>query len=295
MRELPPLNAVKVFEVVARYMSISQAAEELGVTHSNVSKHVKTLEEYFGKNLFLREGRTVRATPEAMTFYEEVRAILDRLSIASSAFSARGQQKSLTLNATPSFALRWLIPNTSDFQIDANHELKVATSTSDTIQGLSDDYDLIFRRAHMTQRDHVCRRVLEDHQTPLLSPALMDAHDIKTPADLAKLPLLHMRSRPKAWHDWFELHAPDFDGSLDGMTYDHFFLTFQAAAAGQGVAIGSKVLVQDDLKDGSLVAPFPDLVLEGDGFHVLYRRSLAEEPIGKKFLEYLSAITQMRP
>ncbi len=295
MRQLPPLNAVKTFEVVARHMSVTMAAEELCVSHSSVSKHIKTLEDYFGKKLFLREGRSVRGTPDSIRYFEEVRTLLDRLSVASEVFSARGQQKALRINATPSFALRWLIPKTAEFQMaHPTISLKISTSTSDAIQGLSGDYDLIFRRSHMAERDHHCLRILGDHQTPLLAPSLLKEHSIKEPADIAQLPVLHMRSRPKAWQKWFELHAPEYDGSLDGTIFDHFFLSFQAAATGHGVAIGSKSLVEEDIAEGRLVAPFPDLVLEEDGFHVLYRRDLRDEPIGKLFLNWLSQTTGMR-
>lgn len=72
-----------------------------------------------------------------------------------------------------------------------------------------------------------------------------------------------------------------------GPTFDHFFLSIQAALTGYGVAIGPKALVEDDLKAGRLIAPFPDRSLEGPGFHVLYRRQLLDDPAGEAVIEWL--------
>ena len=44
-RDLPPLNALRAFEATARLNSVSQAAEQLHVTHGAVSRQLKVLEE----------------------------------------------------------------------------------------------------------------------------------------------------------------------------------------------------------------------------------------------------------
>ncbi|MGE0047220.1 MAG: LysR family transcriptional regulator, partial [Hyphomonadaceae bacterium] len=56
-RRLPPLNALRAFEAVARHLSITGAAEELGVTPGAVSLSVKALEEYLGRQLMSRTPR----------------------------------------------------------------------------------------------------------------------------------------------------------------------------------------------------------------------------------------------
>ena len=42
-RELPPLNALRAFEVAARLQSVSLAADELHVTHGAVSRQIRAL------------------------------------------------------------------------------------------------------------------------------------------------------------------------------------------------------------------------------------------------------------
>ena len=78
MRRLPPLNALRVFEVAARTESFADAAAELGVTHGAVSRHMATLEGWLGRSLFTRKGRRRVATPMARVFAAEVGLAFDR-------------------------------------------------------------------------------------------------------------------------------------------------------------------------------------------------------------------------
>ena len=54
-----PLNALRVFEAVARLGSFTKAGEELGMTQTAVSYQVKLLEENIGEPLFLRRPRQI--------------------------------------------------------------------------------------------------------------------------------------------------------------------------------------------------------------------------------------------
>ncbi len=66
--QLPPLNAVRAFAVAARHQSFRLAAEELHVSHSAVSRHIKLLEEYLGVLLFERRIRQSVLTPAGQRF-----------------------------------------------------------------------------------------------------------------------------------------------------------------------------------------------------------------------------------
>lgn len=54
MRRLPPLNALQIFETVARHRSFTRAAEHLCLTQGAISRQILALEEYFGFPLFIR-------------------------------------------------------------------------------------------------------------------------------------------------------------------------------------------------------------------------------------------------
>ena len=51
LRRLPPLNAVRAFDAVARHGSVTGAARELCVTQGAVSRHVTALESWLGHSV----------------------------------------------------------------------------------------------------------------------------------------------------------------------------------------------------------------------------------------------------
>lgn len=290
MRRLPPLRALRTFEAAARLASVTAAAEELNVSHSAVSQLIKQLEEYFGQKLFRRSGRGIEPTPEAAAYLEDVKACLDRIAIASEQLTQRSRGRVLKVNATPSFAMRWLIPQSAAFQLDnPSIELRISTSTSDGIEHLSDPVDFIIRRDVMARTNHVCRRFLDDVSTAVVSPSLLARQQLRDPRDLLKVPLLHLRSRPDAWRRWFTMSDVDTPDAIAGPFFDHFFLSLQAAINGLGAAIGPYALIEDDLTAGRLVPPFPDRSIVGPGFHVLYRTTTVKERAGRIFLDWLMA------
>ena len=59
---LPPLYALRAFEVAARLNSFRKAAETLNITPGAVSRHVRTLELWFDCELFKRQGPRVEVT-----------------------------------------------------------------------------------------------------------------------------------------------------------------------------------------------------------------------------------------
>ncbi|CAO3356270.1 LysR substrate-binding domain-containing protein [Azospirillum melinis] len=288
MRRLPPLRALRVFEVVARHASVTRAAEELAVSHSAVSQQIKQLEDHFGQPLFVRSGRGISPTPGATAFLEDVRSCFDRLAIASEQLSHRTYGRVLKVDATPSFALRWLIPQISAFQLaNPSIELRISTSATDGIGHLNEPVDFIVRRDVMSRPDHVCQRFLDDVSTVVLSPSLLKQKRIASPEDLLEVPLLHLKSRPDAWTRWFRTTQVATPEAIAGPFFDHFFLSLQAAISGLGAAIGPYALIKDDLAAGRLVAPFPQHRLVGPGFHVLYSAGTVKDRAGRVFLEWL--------
>ncbi|RWQ22718.1 MAG: LysR family transcriptional regulator [Mesorhizobium sp.] len=288
VRKLPPLHALKAFEATARHASVTRAAAELGVSHSAVSQQIKSLEEHFGQTLFARHGRRVEPTDSARALLEEVRAAFDRIAIASEQFTSQKGSGVITINATPSFAMRWLIPRSSSFQrSNPTISVVVETSASDGIDHLTKGYDFIFRRAPMQSTDHRCQKIIDDLSTAILSPTLAGTLSLGDPHGLMRGILLHMKSRPDAWKRWFEVCDVRLAETPPGPYYEHFFLSLQAAINGLGVAIGPLCLVEDDLASDRLVAPFREFLLPGPGFHVLYPTTTMRSKHHRAFLDAL--------
>ena len=129
-RHLPPLNALRAFEAAARLGSLSAAADELCVTHGAVSRQVRLLEDWAGVAVFERHGKRLSLTDAGRAYRDQLGIALDAVAAASTRLREAGRGvRSLTVNALPTFAMRWLLPRLAAFQRGhADVELRLVTS-----------------------------------------------------------------------------------------------------------------------------------------------------------------------
>ena len=293
---LPPLKALRVFEAAVRTRSLTLAAHELFITHSAVSQQIKSLEEHFEQPLFLRQSRGVEPTEAALAFYAEVKASLDRIALAAEQLSLAGKSRVVRLIAAPSVAMRWLIPRLSQFQIDNPRiEVRVTTTMSEYFEDVKDPFDVIIWRSPLERSGYECERFLDDVSVPLAAPHFLESHPIQVPRDFVEVPLIHLSSRPAAWSQWLSKAGVPVRRKMPGTVYEHSFLSLQAAATDQGVVMGTLALVEDDLAQGRLVRLFPEIVLHGEGYHMLYRGSADTNPALKTFITWLKQMGQASP
>jgi LysR family glycine cleavage system transcriptional activator len=259
-RFLPSLSLLTAFEAAARTGSITQAARELSLTQSAVSRQIKALEEQLEVDLFIRERQTIRLTLAGATYAREIRAALQMISLSSLNLRANPLGGSLNLAILPTFGTRWLAPRLPDF-IAANPGITINMVTRITqfdfrLETL--DAAIHFGSAHWPGAETVLLR--REQVIPACCPALKDKYAFTDPADLRRAPLLNLSSRPDAWEWWFAAHAVPPE-PVHGMLIDHFATAAQAAMSGLGVALLPTFLVEDELRQGALV-PALDLVTE---------------------------------
>ncbi|EJC60876.1 LysR family transcriptional regulator, partial [Alcaligenes faecalis subsp. faecalis NCIB 8687] len=61
-------------------------------------------------------------------------------------------------------------------------------------------------------------------------------------------------SRPQAWATWERLSGQSLHAA-NKLELEHFYLCIQAAMSGQGIDLVSRLMVEDELKNGQLIAP----------------------------------------
>ncbi|WP_118182529.1 transcriptional regulator GcvA [Paraburkholderia phosphatilytica] len=256
-RSLPSLNALRVFEAAGRLGSFKDAAAELHVTHGAVSQQVRLLEAWLGAPLFERHNRRVVLTPAARNYLAEIGPLFEQLSLATARYgSSAGVARTLSVNAIATFTLRWLVPRLAGFRA-AHPDVEIRIDTSnEPVEGLNERYDVIIRGGPDTFYGYAMRPFLTEERVPVCSPALLRTLPLRTPEDLRNHTLLHASSLPRLWADWLaKANVPSLMPAT-ALTFDHFYLTLQAAIDGIGVAMGPTALVADDLAAGRLVAPF---------------------------------------
>ena len=257
--DLPPLNALRAFEAAARLNSVSQAADELHVTHGAVSRQVRALEAHLGVALFSKEGRGLKLTDSGIRLRDVSAELFSRLR-STCAELQQGQADAPFVLACPgSLLARWFIPRLDRLNRELP-ELRLQLSAS---EGELDprragvDATLWFAEPPWPSDMQVFTLAAE-RIGPVLSPryAHFAALHQAPAAALLDEPLLHTSSRPQAWPSWAASNALDPAKLKLGQGFEHLYYLLEAAAAGLGVAIAPQQLVADDLNAGRLVAPW---------------------------------------
>ena len=106
---LPPLAALRVFEAVGRLRSFRKASEELCISQSAVSYHIKNLEEEVGVKLFNRHARGIAFTTNGESYWSAVRDAFGVIEKATAGIRPPSGVQVVRLSVLPSFATGWLV------------------------------------------------------------------------------------------------------------------------------------------------------------------------------------------
>jgi len=250
----PSLNAIRAFEAAGRLLSITAAARELFVTPAAISHQIKSLENYLSVQLFVRSHRTITLTAAGQQYLADVTRHLAGIRRSTTKIMETRDRGVLRIQAPTTFAMRWLIPRLSSFHT-AHPEIDVKLTTSLQPVDLDDaNVDGAIRLGTGEWKGLRAYPLVPNELKPVCKPELLKRRPHLTrPEGLASETLLHSLARPDDWAHWLNAMRITNVNAYGGLRYESSVLAYQAAIEGQGVAIGQKVLVEDDVAAGRLV------------------------------------------
>lgn len=249
-RFLPSISALLAFEAVARLGSATNAAAELNLTQSAVSRQLKALEDQLGVSLLVRQGRALSLTEAGRSYVPQVREVLNRLAQASVSVRTNPTGGLLNLSILPAFGMHWLAPRLRDFA-RAHPEVTVNLSTRLRPYAIAEspfDAAIHFGREDWPGVKYL--PLMPETVVPVCAPALLEA-PLEAPREMLNLPLLHLETRPRGWARWLSALGVEAEPSA-GMVFDQFSTMAQAAIHGLGVALLPTFFADPYLRDGQL-------------------------------------------
>src|SRR5208283_4150409 len=290
---LPPLNALRAFEVVARRLSFARAAEELHVTKAAVAQQVRALEQEVGAPLVERSGRGLVLTDAGMAGAHGLAEGFAILARAARAMREAKGRRFLVINSSPSFAAAWLVGRIGKFKtrhpdidvlIDAN-------PIDDTLDSATTD--ALIRWGAGDFPGLATTLLFKENVFPVCAPRLAAGDNpLRSPEDLARHTLLHLEWSPAhpswpTWSDWLKAAGASGVEARHGVWFNNMAMAIRAAAQGQGVALTSFAIAADELAAGRLVAPFSTSVSTPFGYYFLCRPGEAQTPRIKALRDFL--------
>jgi len=270
--KIPPLNPLKVFEVVARTSNLTSAAVELRVSQSAVSRQIGVLEEYLGVQLFTRERVGVKLTEVGKSYAQKIKPAFEQISEATDLITRKYSDNRIRLRTYTTLTARWLIPRLPHFK--ARHpEVEVLIVNSNAPLDFSAeqcDLAIVFGDGHWPGAEATL--LLEDVIEPVCSPALLESGqgDASIEKVLRGKRLLVSKYRKSDWPTWLAHVGMDMAfEQAEKMVFSSSILTWQAATDGLGIAIGQTHILNADIRAGRLVCPFSRPLKTGKGHYLV--------------------------
>ncbi|MCC4275023.1 LysR substrate-binding domain-containing protein [Marinomonas communis] len=301
---LPPLKSLPVFESVARLNSFSLAANELNITQSAVSHHIKGLEDYLGELLFIRQGRKLELTNEGRSYLDSISSSLNQIARATENVKGITETK-LRLAVYSSFAVYWLIPRLSKLKrqhpnLDLTIEMtfsepELSDRTADcfiTIDKEKRGFD--FEWFYTERLFPVCSEGLYQEIASALNTQTekeLEAKLKQSPQLLAQFPLITSYSMYESyaedWRRWFAEEGQPLPESAAFHRFSHLMLAHEAATHSLGVALVNDYMFNElDPKDGLVKLPCGTHTAT-DSFYIAYKHSRRHEPALKQLRHWL--------
>ena len=287
LRRLPPMNALKAFEAAARHQSFTRAAEELCVTQGAVSHQVKALEETLGLKLFNRERQKLIITEAGQDYLAVLRDAFDRIALGTARVVQRQSSGVLTVSTSPDFAAKWLVNRLGHFA-EAHPEIDLRISaTLHHVDFAREEVDLAVRHGEGDWPGLDVVRLCSEQLFPVCSPKLMTGRNrLRKPADLKRVPLLHLDDRSH-WRRWLDAAGvPDAEVS-HGPVLNRPSMVIDAAIDGQGVALARTTLAAWDLINRRLVRPFETALRLTKSYWIVCPKATATLPKIEIFRNWL--------
>jgi LysR family transcriptional regulator, glycine cleavage system transcriptional activator len=164
---LPNLLALRAFEAAARLGHFGKAGDELFVTHSAVSRHVRALEKDLGVTLFERRNRAVFLTDPGKRLLETTKLAFQQIADTTAELRA-DLPAPLVVSCEPTLTQRWLIPRLPAFQSLHPDVTIHVQAAGGPVKLVRDRIDLAIRRNDFTWAPDVhAETIVEERRTRL--------------------------------------------------------------------------------------------------------------------------------
>lgn len=275
MRKLPPLNALRAFDAVARNGSLSKAASELRVSASAVSQQITNLEDWLGVRLLERYSNTTSLSQNGLLFSKQIKQTFDKIEKDVSKIRQIGIDEEIKLSVLPSLASRWLIHRLPQFRALHSSYRVMVEATFDQADFNQRELTLAIRSGTGSYPGCHATKLFDEYVTPVCSPDYWSKNAVAL-KDIGNRALLadHTFGTENTnlnWCTWMGRENVQPTGNLEpGQLFTDSNLTIQAAINGEGFMLGRSILISEEITQGTLIEPFSNRQVSDWPYFVVY-------------------------
>lgn len=294
---IPSSSALQAFEAAARHCNFSRAAEELHTSQSAISRHVANLESRFNTLLFDRyQKRNLSLSYQGDLLFRAVVSGFDNIQATIDSISGTPSLDQLTIACTHEISHLYLLPRFDGLQqaIGRDKPIRIMTYEYDTMESSLDSRIDIVIRYDVSRVDPVDRvRIVSEAVQPVAAPAFIERHQALLDDDVGAwqaLPFLDLSKHNygwATWKDWFD--ARGYPGITPNYNFfSNYVYLLEAAAAGKGLALGWKGLIERHLQDGVLTAVVNEYITFDRAIYAILTARGRNKPLAQQFMACLA-------
>lgn len=266
-KTLPSLGSLATFEVAAKHLSFTLAANELHVTQAAVSQQIRGLENLLNTSLFHRLHNGLKLTDDGIWLLQSVQQGLGTIGATVNAIlGAETEHKTVTLSATAGVSHCFLWPLVREYLND-HPQAQIVILSSDEDGSLHDfeevDLALVCGNERFDAGEPL-RFLFPEIVRPVCSALYLQKNGpFPSAAKLNEASLLHLHTKhwnaraiswqPLDWEGWFSSQGELLENSVSNFSSNSYPTLIQAAIDGEGIVLGWEHLVHRHLLSGDLV------------------------------------------
>jgi LysR family transcriptional regulator, glycine cleavage system transcriptional activator len=272
------LNSLRAFEAAARHQSVKKACAELHVNHAAVSRHIRRLENAVGRPLFERTNRKILLTSEGERLFAAVTRGFSMIQRALAQLTTHDDPDRMVISVDPDFAALWLVPRLPEFYANATTAPVEIRAQKVSLKSIDSDVGCAIQYAEAGLQLDRTDTLFRSRLFPVCSKAMIRSSPLRTLEDLRSHVLLHDRSTAE-WEEYLRSAAMASDkGVRSGPVFSETAHCLEAAARGQGIALGDDFLASVYLSEGRLVKAFERALVSKNAYYFAIPRDARRHP-----------------
>ncbi|MDO6694512.1 LysR substrate-binding domain-containing protein [Aliiglaciecola sp. 3_MG-2023] len=246
-----PLNALLAFEAAGRHCHLRRAAQEMFVSHSALSRHIKLLEARLNTQLFERKNNKLRLTAAGSRLLSSIQIAFTELNKGLHLLDPTLVAGEIVIGTTATIMLNWLLPVLANVQRQYPEiSFKVQTLEPHQ-QSLPSNLDIALCLGQPEDPVKTITKLYDEYYVPVCNQALLKGKNLQSVKALLNYPLLH--DGLGQWFTWFSHHQLDGNDSPQHTYFEYAYQAIEAARLGMGLALADIVEVSEDIQQGKLM------------------------------------------
>ncbi|KKJ76693.1 transcriptional regulator [Kiloniella litopenaei] len=292
-RTIPSTMALICFEAAARYQNFTQAAQDINLTQSAVSRQINLLEELLEQKLFERIRQRVKLTDAGQHYLLQIQPLLETLEIATIRMPEfQAMSGGINIGTYPTLGSRWLLKHLMNFSTEFPN---INTNTITYLDNKQFDHNMI--DIGIVQGDPPwpgCRHdyLMSEELAAVISPKLLDNQAISEKT-LSSYRLLQHTTRPQSWDIWCQSSDVKKPNPRNTLYFSQFEMIIEATISGHGIAILPVILIERELADQRLTLAHPHIAKPESAYYLISPSAKANTKKVLAFRDWL--LSQTRP